>query len=213
MAAPVIYGPAFSTYTRSVRLTLEEKGVAYELKEVNILAGENQAEDFLRRCPFGKVPAFDHDGFQLYETVPTLRYVDEAFDGPALQPVDVRARARMGQIMGIVGSYAYPSMISNIVIQRLVQPMLGGTPDEAVVAEAVPLAQTSLAAIDALIGDQDFAAGAEISLADLFLVPVLDYFSQTPEGATAFSTTPNVARWWSSIRGRPSVERTAPQLG
>ena len=32
MADPVIYGPAFSTYVRSVRLALEEKGTPYRLE-------------------------------------------------------------------------------------------------------------------------------------------------------------------------------------
>ena len=213
MVSPIIYGPAFSTYTRSVRLALEEKGAPYVLEEVNILVGENQTDEFLRRCPFGKVPAFEHDGFQLFETAPTMRYIDEAFDGPDLQPRDTRARARMGQIMGIIDSYAYPAMISKIVIQRLVQPLMGGAVDESVVKEAVPMAEKSVAVLDALIGDQEFAAGSEISLADLHLVPVLDYFSRTFEGETALASAPNLSRWWSSVRGRSSIVKTAPQLG
>lgn len=212
MVSPVIHGPAFSTYTRSVRLTLEEKGVPYVLEEVNILIGENQTDDFLLRCPFGKVPAFEHEDFQIFETAPTMRYIDEAFDGPDLQPADVRARARMGQIMGIVDSYGYQAIISKIVIQRLVQPLLGGTVDESVVKEAVPMAEKSITVLDALIGEQEFAVGSEISLADLHLAPVLDYFSRTPEGETALASAPNLSRWWSSIRDRPSVVKTAPQL-
>ncbi len=43
MADPIVYGPAFSTYVRSVLLTLEEKGVPYHLEEVNILDGSNKA--------------------------------------------------------------------------------------------------------------------------------------------------------------------------
>ena len=37
MADPVVYGPGFSTYVRSVLLTLEEKGAPYRLEEINIL--------------------------------------------------------------------------------------------------------------------------------------------------------------------------------
>ncbi len=36
MADPVIYGPAFSTYVRSVLLTLEEKGAPYRLEEITL---------------------------------------------------------------------------------------------------------------------------------------------------------------------------------
>ncbi len=38
----VLHGPAYSTYARSVRLALEEKGVPYELNEVHLLGGEGQ---------------------------------------------------------------------------------------------------------------------------------------------------------------------------
>jgi len=35
MPKPTLHGPAFSTYVRSVRITLAEKGVEYDLHEIN----------------------------------------------------------------------------------------------------------------------------------------------------------------------------------
>ena len=84
MAKPIVYGPSLSTYTRTVRVVLEEKGVEYELKPVNIMAGEAQGSEHTGRHPFGKVPAFEHDGFSLYETVAISRYIDRVFPGPSL---------------------------------------------------------------------------------------------------------------------------------
>ena len=213
MADPVIYGPAYSTYVRSVLLTLEEKGAPYRLEEINILEDAHQTPEYRARHPFAKVPAFEHDGFALYEAVAIMRYVDETFEGPSLQPGDARARARMTQVHGIMNAYAYPACISACVIQRLVVPLMGGTPDEAVVAEAVPQATTSVEALDALIGDNAYLTGATLSLADLHLAPVYDYFSQTPEGATALQGTPNLRRWWDTISQRESVQKTKPALG
>ena len=68
MAPPIIYGPALSTYVRTVRLVLDEKAAAYELVEIDILKGGNKTPEYLARHPFGRVPAFEHDGFALYET-------------------------------------------------------------------------------------------------------------------------------------------------
>lgn len=93
MADPVLYGPNYSTYTRAARLALEEKGVAYDLEEVDFLKG--MPPEQLARHPFAKVPAFEHDGLALYEVCAITRYVDETFAGPALQSSDVRQRARM----------------------------------------------------------------------------------------------------------------------
>ncbi len=213
MADPIIYGPGFSTYVRSVRLALEEKGVPYHLEEINIMEGAHQSPEHRARHPFAKVPAFEHDGFELYETMAILRYVDDTFDGPSLQPDEPRARARMTQVLSIMTAYAYPSCIGACVVQRLVVPLTGGTPDEDVVAEAVPLATTSVEALEALIDGNEFFAGDKLSLADLHVAPVYDYFSQTPEGKTALGGTPNLRRWWDGISQRESVQKTKPVLG
>ncbi len=213
MADPVIYGPAFSTYVRSVLLTLEEKGAPYRLEEVNILEDAHQTPEYRARHPFAKVPALEHDGFELYETIAMMFYVDETFEGPSLQPSEPRERARMRQVLGIMNAYAYPACISACVIQRLVVPLMGGTPDEAVVAEAVPQATTSVEALEALIDGKDFFAGAKLSLADLHVAPIYDYFSQTPEGEAAITNTPNLRRWWTAISERASVRKTKPALG
>jgi glutathione S-transferase len=90
--AVTLHGPAYSTYTRTIRLVLEEKGVDYELNEVDLLSGQNHAPDHLERHPWGKVPAFEHDGFRLFETFAIGRYVDEAFPGPGADDAVLRDR-------------------------------------------------------------------------------------------------------------------------
>ena len=213
MAKPVVYGPAYSTYARTVRLALEEKGVDYDLVEVDLLGGAGKAPEHIARHPFGKVPAFEHDGFALYETDAIMRYVNDAFPGTDLVPADARSRARMAQAIGIIGSYAYPAMITQIFIQRAIMPMMGNPPDEGAIAAALPQAETSLKALEQLIDDNDYLAGDQLSLADLLLAPVYDYVSQTPEGERLLQGTPNLRRWWDDIRTRPTVEKTKPALG
>ena len=211
MGTPIVHGPGYSTYVRTTRMTLEEKGVAYDLQEFDFMQG--MPEEHLKRHPFGKVPAFEHDGFMLHETAAITRYVDEAFDGPALQPADVRARARMAQIIGIIDNYAYGPVVGQIVIQRLVVPMMNGPPDEAAIEAALPAARKAMEVLDGLIGDQPFVAGNTLSLADLHLAPILAYFSATPEGETVLADTPNLRRWFDAISARPTFAGTAPQLG
>jgi len=213
MANPTIYGPRYSTYARSILLALAEKGVACDVHEVDIFKGEHQTPEHLARHPFGKVPAFSHDGLDLYETVAVLRYVDEAFDGPKLQPADVKARARMQQVMGVVDSYAYSAFVTHLFIPRAVVPMLGGETDEAAVAAALPDVEKAVRALDTLIDGNAFFAGADLSLADLHVVPVYDYLSQTPEGQKVLAGAPNLSRWWDAMQDRPSVVQTQPQLG
>ena len=93
MARPIVYGPAGSTYVWSARLALAEKGVAHEL--VHVPFGAHREEPHLSRHPFAKVPAFEHDGFALYETQAILRYIDEGFPVSPLQPTDLHQFATL----------------------------------------------------------------------------------------------------------------------
>src|SRR5690348_14015600 len=181
MAAPIIYGPTFSTYVRTARLALEEKPASYELVDVAMLQGAHKQPKFLARNPFGKVPAFSHDGFDLYETDAIVRYIDQAIPGQDLQPIEAKSRARMNQIIGIDESFGYTCMITKLVMNRVVAPMLGGKPDEATIKDSLPSIELCLKEFERLMGTGKFLAGDKLSLADLFLIPVYDYVQQTPE--------------------------------
>src|SRR5258707_6041688 len=180
MTRPIVYGPAGSTYVWSTRLALAEKGVAHELVEVAV--GEHRQEPHLSRHPFAKVPAFEHDGFQLYETQAILRYIDEGFPVAPLQPTDLHQFARMNQIIGIVDAYGWPSIAAGILFNRMLAPRLGVPVDEAAVAAALPRARLCLAEIARLMGDQQFLAGDRVNLADLMVIPLLYYLGGLPEG-------------------------------
>ncbi len=211
MADPILYGPSYSTYTRSARLALEEKGVSYKHVEVDFMQG--MPEEQLARQPFGKVPAFEHDGFQLYETCAIERYVDEAFAGPGLQPEEPRQRARMAQIVSMLDSYTYGPTVGQLVVQRLVTPLMGGSPDEAAIEAALPEVRKCMGTLEQLLGDQTFLAGDRLSLADLHLAPIFAYFSATPESGPILETKPGLRRWWDGMKARESMARTEPQLG
>lgn len=212
MSKPKLYGPAFSTYTRSVRLALEEKGVDYDLVEIDLLQGPMPAEQ-IERQPFARVPAFEHDGFELYETTAICRYIDEAFEGPSLQPVNIEERARMNQIISILDCYTYPCTVSQLVIQRLVMPMVGNEPDEAAIAAALPEIENCMSTLVALRGDNTFLAGNQLSLADIHFAPIYDYFQNTPESEPILQKNPGLRDWWNEMSARASVQNTPPLPG
>jgi glutathione S-transferase len=212
MAKPTLYGPGYSTYARAARLALEEKGVDYDLVEVDFIAA-GMPDEHLARHPFAKVPALEHDGLMLYETVAIERYVDEAFAGPSLQPSNPGARARMTQIISIIDSYTYPRTVGDLVIQRLVQPILGGTADESIIEAALPEVDKSMAELERLLGDQEYLAGSALSLADLHLAPIFAYFVATPESKAIMENKPGLNAWWQRMEPRESLAKTQPQLG
>lgn len=208
MARPIVYGAAMSPYVWSVRLALAEKGVAHELVSVGIT--EFRSEAHLARHPFGKIPAFEHDGFMLYETQAIMRYVDEAFPAAPLQPIEVQPFARMNQIMGIVDSYLTPCLLANVIFQRLVAPMIGKTTDEAAVSAALPRVRHCLGEIARLANEQPFLAGDAVTLADLMAIPQIYYFKKLPEGAAQLAELPALAAWAARMESRQSIQVTKP---
>ncbi len=103
----VLRGPAHSTLLRAARLALEEKGVAYALREADLPRAEDRRPGRAARHRPWDAPVLEHDGFTLSETAAITRYVDEAFPGPALQPADARERARMAQIVALADHHLH----------------------------------------------------------------------------------------------------------
>jgi glutathione S-transferase len=213
MAKPIIYGPNFSTYVRATRLALEEKPAAYELVEVAILQGAHKQEAFRKRNPFGKVPAFEHDGLALYETGAIIRYIDRAFAGAKLQPTDAKRLARMDQAISIVDSFAYPCIMGKLVWQRIVTPMIGGKPDEAVIRDALPQIRLCLSEFARMLGDAPWFGGEAVSLGDLHLAPVFAYLTATPESSDLMKPHQHLSAWWQRVSARDSMAKTQPKFG
>ena len=116
--APILYGAAYNVYVRAVRLALAEKGVDYQLIEVDLGAEEGAPANYLHHASFMRIPAFEHAGERLYEASAITRYIDEAFDGPALMPDNPRERARVNQIISIIENYGYGPMVWSIFVER-----------------------------------------------------------------------------------------------
>lgn len=212
MSKPIVHGPTYSTYVRSVRIALAEKGVEYDLKDVAMLAGAHKQPAYLTLNPFGKLPSFQHNGATIYETSAILRYIDRAFPTPHLTPETALAAARMDQVMGIVDSYGYGCIIGQLVWQRAVVPMLGGVPDEAVVAASIEPVKLCLAEFDRLLGESGpWFGGTHVSLADILLAPVFAYMMGTTEGESLASEKLTV--WWHHMSSRDSVANTQPVFG
>lgn len=203
-----IYGPAMSTYVRTARMACAEKGIAHTREDVDF-----RSLEYRTLHPFNRVPAMRHGEFVLYETAAICRYVDRAFPGPPLQPADIRALARMDQWMSAIMDYVYETMIRNLVWEHIVVPMGGGEPDEAKIAAAVPKMAHQLSVMDTTLKATPFLAGAEVSVADLMLFPVLVYVKSTPEGKTALLNAPAVKVWFERMAARPSVAATDPARG
>lgn len=207
-ATVTVIGDARSSYCRTVRMALEEKGVAYTLTPE-----PPHSQAVLAHNPFGRIPAFLDGPIAFYETRAIVTYIEEAFEGPSLLAQwGATAHARSDQWISLITCHAYDAMVKRYVLQYVFPKGQGGQPDRAIIDAAVPEIDAHLAVFDAAYGNRDFLVGTNLSMADLFLAPILAYLGMFPEGAKLLEKRPNVQRAQRVIRERPSFIATQAVL-
>ncbi|SEJ06104.1 GST-like protein [Sphingomonas sp. OV641] len=186
-----------------ITLFLEEAGLEYTIKPVNIGAGEQFQPDFLKIAPNNRMPAIvDHapkDGGEpvsVFESGAILLYLAEKtgrFGGES-----VRARAEVNQwLMWQMGGLG---------------PMLGQNhhfrnyaPEKIPYAIDRYLKETNrlYGVLDRRLADRRFAAGDDYSIADMASYPWILPDAQGQD----LADFPNLARWHEAIKARPATER------
>jgi glutathione S-transferase len=189
-----LYGYKYSVYAWIARLALHEKGCAYEWREVNPFA-EDVSADYLAMHPFKRVPVLVHENFVLYETSAMTRYVDEAFDGPSLQPATPRERARQQQIISVIDSYAYWPLVRQVFSHGVFRQRTGREADP---NEGAARARGS-AEGDRCAGG---ACGRRQLLVRRFHVA----------GEMLLDRQYRLARWWAAMSERSTFKETMPDL-
>ena len=192
---------------QKIHIMLEETGLAYEVKWVDIDRGQQFEPDFLAISPNNKIPAIvDHDGpggapFAVFESGAILIYLADK-TGRFL-PTEPRARSEVLQWlmfqMGTVG------------------PMLGQAHHfRAYVREKIPYAierYTNEAGriysiLDKRLDGRDYLAG-DYSIADMAVFPWIRLHGR--QGQT-MSDFPHLRGWFERIAARPAVAKDMEKL-
>ncbi len=207
----ILRGFRYSVYTRIAAMVLREKGVGYDIEEVDPFTPPLPS-DYQKRHPFARVPVLSHGATDIYETAAITRYVDAAFDGPALTPKSAIAQARLTQVIAIIDNYGYVPMIRQVFAHRVFRPAEGLACDEDLITEGITAAEPVLGALNKIAGQGDVLNPDSITLADCHLAPVLAYFAMAPEGYKALEQHNALYDWWTSIATRQSLIDTDPGL-
>ncbi len=211
MPAFTLWGFDASTYVRTVKMLLAEKRFTdFAQVQLDVLAGEPRQPEHLARHPFGKVPVLEHDGLRVLETSAIARYLNDVLPGPSLVPGTPRDRARMDMIVGLTDSYGYGALMGGVAAYHLFPDFVGGR-NEAAREKGIADGRAVLDVAMRARGASPFVAG-ELSLADLYLAPILAYVAMTPD-ADAVLGVEGVAKWWARVQALPSFRDTAPAFG
>ncbi|MBX9793850.1 MAG: glutathione transferase, partial [Burkholderiaceae bacterium] len=100
-----------SPYAMSAFVTLVEKGIDFELAELDLSAGEHRESVYQTRSFTGRIPMLSHGDFDLSESSAISEYLDELFPAPghvAVYPEHMADRARARQIQAWLRSDRLP---------------------------------------------------------------------------------------------------------
>ncbi|MBS0560813.1 MAG: glutathione S-transferase family protein [Proteobacteria bacterium] len=211
MSDLTLWGFDGSTYVRTVKMLLAEKGCAdFTQHPLNVLAGEPKKPEHLKRHPFGKVPVLEHDGVRILETAAIVRYLNDVLPGKSLVPATPKDRARMDMVVGLIDSYGYGALVGGVAAYHLFPDFVGGK-NEAMRKQGLENGHKLIKLAMETKGSSPFIAG-DLSLADLFLAPIVFYVSLTPDKDALFKE-PGFSDWWARIQDLPSFKATQPNLG
>ncbi len=186
--------------SRGVRVhwTLEELGVPYELKVVDMAKAEHKGEAYLKIHPLGQVPAFeDDDGRTMIESGAICVYLADKYPekglGPGNQPAEY-----FQWCFYCFGSLEPPLMEALMHTQWL--------PEE---QRSTPAAERSQAALkkvlthlDTHLHGREFMLGQRFSVADILIGGTLQWASQMlPMG-----DYPHLLAYIKRLNGRPAVQ-------
>ena len=182
---------------------LEELGLPYEVRPVNIAAGDQFKPEFLKISPNNKMPAIvdpegpDGEPISVFESGTILIYLAEK-TGRFL-PTDPRGRYRVLEwLMFQMGS---------------VGPMLGQAHHFRQYApETIPYAierYTDEAAriyrvIDRRLAESEYIAADDYTIADVAVFPWLVPHENQGQDLADY---PNLERWYEAVEARPAVQR------
>lgn len=197
-----LYGHPMSTCTRKVLTTMIETGTPYEFQLVDIMKGEQKQAEHLERQPFGQIPTIDDGGFELYESRPICRYVNEKASGK-LVPSDLRQKAQMEKWISVE-----TSNFSGHAMKFVWHHLFGRAQQEEDMAAAGTGLKNALGVMDKYLSENQYLGGDQFSIGDIVFMPYVDYVMKTP-GKDLIEGHTNVTAWWTRISTRPSWQKVS----
>ena len=183
-----------------ISVALEELGLPYTVRPVNLLANEQKKPEFLKLNPNGRIPVIvDHgnQGLVLFESGAILIYLAEKTG--KLLPADPQARLHAIQwLMFQMGGVGPMMGQANVFFRYL--------------PEKIPLAieryqnecRRLFEVLDRRLGEAEWLAGSEYSIADIAnwcWVRTYKWSGVPVEGL------PNLRRWLDAMKERPACQK------
>ena len=182
-----------------VSIALEELGLPYTLKVLDLSKGEQKLPQFLAICPNGRIPAIvdrEADDFAVFESGACLVYLAEKTG--LLMPTDAKGRSRVLQWlmfqMGGIGPMMGQANVFHRYFPEKIQPVIDRYQGES---------KRLFRVLDGHLKDHEYLAG-DYSIAD---IANWAWVRTHRWSGVDVDDLPHLQRWLAAIRARPQVQK------
>lgn len=196
-----LYSNPFSNNVRRVRVLIEELGLDVEVVKVELAKGEQLTPEFLAINPNGKVPVLVDGDQKIWESTAIMHYLAR---GTAFEP-------KGADLIEVIRWQSWdlahfgPNMLK-VAWERVVKPMRGAEPDQAVIDSGIENLKRFLPVLDGALEGRDFLVGESLSLADISIATNVALAAPASIDLEPYA---NIRRWYAGVADRPSMQKTA----
>ena len=231
-----LYHNALSTCSQKVRMVLAEKGIDFESRLIDLVAGQQHDPQYVALNPKHVVPTLVVDGEVVRESSIIAEYLDARAETNPLTPEDPLQTAKMrmwvrrvdddihGRTSGVFTHAIWTRRAVGSRSPEEIERYLSAIPEEAerelrrdLIANGVASSRFSgavsrmgafLSDMEAALADAEWLIGERFTLADIAVAPYVLRVSDTGlSGLWSEGRRPAVADWLERLRKRPSFEQ------
>ena len=203
-----LYGNDFSPNSTKVRFAANAIGIAYEFQTVDLAGGEQRTEAFRKIAPVGRIPVLVDGDFVIFESNTIMRYLAQKTESP-LYPKDIKKRCLVDQWLDFSAIHMSAGAMSKIFFNTIVYKFINGTKDENSLKEGRQFLTNYLGIIEMQLSKGPYVSGAEMSLADLSVLAILDPCEVVEVDLAAFA---KVVAWRKKLQAQPFYQKVYPSF-
>lgn len=194
---------------RKVRIFLAEKGLDYELIQVDMAKGEHKTPEFLKKNPSGKIPVLElDDGRHLSESIAICRYLEAQHPEPnlfgrdayELGYIEMRNRMMETELWSQIGV----SWVNGPIVAKM--GMFKQIPEAKEVSDVN--VNNYYKRLDKEFAESEYVAGERFTVADITLITGID-FATSLVGLKPDESLSNLWRWHALVSSRDSVDEVS----
>ncbi|HEY9877247.1 MAG TPA: glutathione S-transferase family protein, partial [Leptolyngbyaceae cyanobacterium] len=197
-----LYHSTISPNSRRVWLALLEKGLPFELIEVNLAGGEQYQPDFLAMNPFHHIPVLVDGETTVFESLAILDYLEAKYPEPSLLPKTADAIATVRMVQMVTLNELLPA------IAPLTRQAMGfGQLKPEAIEQAKQQAAVSLGFFESKLDSSPFFGGDHLTLAEMVLGAMAPWFTQLGLPVEQY---PRLQAWIARLMERDAWKTTQP---